>query len=107
MEHWLKEAAEFVMRNRWFLTSRPVSLLSSGPLATETKDPQERDLRVLSEPKEIAKFRQAINPPDHRVFFGGLHSSKLIPQHRIIPKMPAGLALLREGDFRDWNNVEA
>jgi hypothetical protein len=28
-------------------------------------------------------------------------------QHRMIRKMPAGRALLPEGDFRDWNDIEA
>lgn len=32
MEHWMKEAAEFVMRNRSILASRPVWLFSSDPL---------------------------------------------------------------------------
>jgi hypothetical protein len=28
-------------------------------------------------------------------------------QHRMIRKMPAGRSLLSEGDFRDWNDIEA
>jgi Flavodoxin domain len=62
MTHWLKEAAEFVMRNRAVLASHPVWLFSSGPLGTETKDAQGRDVLVAAEPKEIAEFKVAINP---------------------------------------------
>ncbi len=43
----------------------------------QPKDAQGRDLRVVWEPKEIAEFRDAINPRDLRVFFGALDNSKL------------------------------
>jgi hypothetical protein len=76
-------------------------------LGTETKDPQGRDLRIVSEPKEITKFREAINPHDHRTFFGGLGSSKLGFQRRMIRKLLAGRTLLPEGHFCDRNDIEA
>jgi menaquinone-dependent protoporphyrinogen oxidase len=107
MTHWLKEATEFVMQNRTVLASRPVWLFSSGPLGTEPKDAQGRDLRVVSEPKEIAEFREAISPRDHRVFFGALDSGRLGVAHRMTRKLPAARAALPEGDFRDWKDIEA
>jgi menaquinone-dependent protoporphyrinogen oxidase len=107
MMHWLKEAMEFVMQNRTVLASRPVWLFSSGPLGTEAKDAQGRELRVVAEPKEIAELREAINPRDHRVFFGALDSSKLGFAHRMTRKLPAAHAMLPEGDFRDWKEIEA
>jgi len=107
MMHWLKEAAEFVRRNRAVLANRPVWLFSSGPLGAETKDAQGRDLIVVAEPKEIAEFREAINPRDHRVFFGALDSSKLGVAHRMTRKLPAARAMFPEGDFRDWKDIEA
>jgi menaquinone-dependent protoporphyrinogen oxidase len=63
MKHWMNEEAEFVMRNRIVLASRPVWLFSSVPLSIEAKDPQGRDLCVVSEPKEIAEFYS------HTLFF--------------------------------------
>ncbi len=48
--HWLKEATEFVRRNRALLASRPVWLFSSGPLGTETTDAQGQDVRAEAEP---------------------------------------------------------
>jgi menaquinone-dependent protoporphyrinogen oxidase len=102
MMHWLKEATEFVMRNRTVLANRPVWLFSSGPLGSDisVNDPK-------LEPKEIAEFREAINPRDHRVFFGTLDSSKLGFAHRTTRKLPAARAMLPEGDFRDWKEIEA
>jgi len=106
MMHWMKEATEFVRRNRAVLAGRPVWLFSSGPLGTETKDAQGRELIVVAEPKEIAEFREAINPRDHRVFFGTLDPNKLSFAHRMTRKLPAARAMFPEGDFRDWKDIE-
>jgi len=106
---WMKRATEFVKRNRDVLANMPVWLFSSGPLGTEAKDAQGRDLCVVTVPKEIAEFRETIKPRDHRVFFGALHASKLGFTHRLLLKMPANRdnAIFPEGDFRDWGDIEA
>jgi len=106
--HWTKPATEFVRRNRIVLANRPVWLFSSGPLGEETNDGQGCDKRDLSEPKEIAEFRQTIGPRDHRVFFGALDPAKLKFTHRLLLKLPANRdnALFPVGDFRDWNEVD-
>jgi len=107
MGHWMKEATEFVRRNRAFLANRQVWLFSSGPLGTEVKDAQGRDVLVVAEPKEIAEFRDIINPRDHRVFFGAFDPKKLGFKDRMVAKMPAARALFPEGDFRNWKDIEA
>ena len=105
--HWLKEAAGFVRGNRAVLVSRPLWLFSSGPLGTEATDAQGRDLRAAAEPSEIAELRQAVQPREHRVFFGALDPSTLRGRDRLIRRLPAGRALLPEGDFRDWAEIQA
>jgi menaquinone-dependent protoporphyrinogen oxidase len=70
--HWMKQAREFVRRNRDALAQRQVWLFSSGPLGTKRADTRGRDLLELCEPREIREFRQSIHPRDHRVFFGAL-----------------------------------
>lgn len=105
--HWQKEAAEFVRGNRAVLADRPVWLFSSGPLGTEATDAKGRDLREAAEPKEIAEFREAIRPRDHRVFFGALDPATLTFAERTIRKLPAARAMLPEGDFPDWAEIEA
>jgi menaquinone-dependent protoporphyrinogen oxidase len=107
MGHWLKGAAEFVRRNSNALAARPVWLFSSGPLGTKTTDAEGRDLRVGAVPGEIAELRSAISARDHRVFFGALDPRKLVLGHRLVRALPAGRALLPEGDFRDWPEIEA
>jgi len=106
MGHWQKEAVEFVRRNRAVLAGHPVWLFSSGPLGTEPTDAQGRDLKETAEPKDIAGFTEAIHPREHRVFFGVLDPARLAMGERALRKLPAGRALLPEGDFRDWAEIE-
>lgn len=89
--HWLKKTTEFVRRNRTVFADRPVWLFSSGPLGTDSKDAQGRDLRVVAEPGEITEFREVIHPRDHRVFFGALDRKKLGLMHGLVLKMFASV----------------
>jgi menaquinone-dependent protoporphyrinogen oxidase len=101
---WMQSAVEFAERNREVLASRPVWLFSSGPLTLKdgvTVD----DPDVV--PTDIAALREAIHPRDHRVFFGALDPSTLGFAQRAMRKLPAARAVLPEGDFRDWGNIEA
>jgi menaquinone-dependent protoporphyrinogen oxidase len=95
-----------VKRNRVVLAELPVWLFSSGPLVIENMDAQSRDLGDTV-PKEILEFSELIHPRDHRVFFGKLDGSKLTIVHRMMATLPAARAIFREGDFRDWKNIEA
>jgi menaquinone-dependent protoporphyrinogen oxidase len=90
---WMKEAAQFVERNRTTLAEHPVWLFSSGPTGDAT----------LPEPKEIAAFRESIHPLEHRVFRGALDRKKLGFAERTVVKAVKA----PEGDFRDWGEVEA
>jgi len=104
MYHWLKEAREFVSRNRSVLAGRPVWLLSSGPTSLEKTDKKGRNLLEVMGPKEIDELRGLTNPRDHRVFYGAFY-----PDHlkgalgffaRAAPKDEVG-------DFRNWSEIEA
>jgi menaquinone-dependent protoporphyrinogen oxidase len=105
--HWQKEATEFVQSNSAVLAGRPTWLFSSGPLGNEPTNAPGLDQRGAAEPKEIAELRATISPRDHRVFFGALDPAKLGFRDRAIRILPAGRALLPEGDFRDWQDVNA
>jgi len=104
---WLKEATEFVLQNRALLADRPTWLFSSGPLGTEATDDQGRDLLEISRPREFPELQDAIHPRDQRVFFGALDAGKLGFRDRAIRAMPVGRALLPDGDFRDWSEIDA
>jgi len=105
--HWQKETTEFVQSNSAVLAGRPTWLFSSGPLGNEPTNAPGLDQRGAAEPKEIAELRATISPRDHRVFFGALDPAKLGFRDRAIRILPAGRALLPEGDFRDWQDVNA
>ena len=112
MYHWLKEATDYVKRNRTVLRSRPVWLFSSGPVGTELVDAKGRDVYESAKPAEFAELATDINPRDEHIFFGAYD-----------PDAPAiGLAekvgsffirsgvvkeALPAGDFRDWEKIEA
>lgn len=63
----------------------------------------------VTEPKELAEFRETIGPMVHRVYFGAMDPSKLGFAHRLLLKLPAnrGKVLFPLGDVRDWSDVEA
>lgn len=93
---WMKDAVEFVRRNRAALAQRQVWLFSSGPLGVEVHDSEEQ-------PKEIAEFQAAIGVRGHRIFFGALDPHALsFPERMVIKAVRAP-----DGDFRDWEAVAA
>ena len=105
--HWLKDATAFVMGNRELLAQRPVWLFSSGPLGAEATDAKAGDLSAAVEPTEIRGFFQAaIHPRDHRVFFGALDPGRLSLSGWSCLEGPATRAILPEGDFRNWAQIE-
>lgn len=106
---WMKEAKSFVLRNAGPLGARPVWLFSSGPLGDKTQDDQGRELSEVLTPKEIAEFKEAVKPREHRVFFGAFDAKKLGFLHKLIYKMPANKdnALFPLGDFRNWAEIDA
>lgn len=108
--HWMKEAKEFVSKNRMVLASRPVWLFSSGPVGTKTTNEKGQDLLEVSGPKEIVELKKWVAPRDHRVFFGGLDGSRLTGpvgfMYRLARKSEAARAEMPEGDFRDWKTIE-
>lgn len=102
---WLREATGFVDRNQEVLANRPVWLFSSGPISTDTVDADGQDVREAAEPKQIARFQESLDPRDHRVFYGVLDRGKLRFADRLVASLPAFPG--EEGDFRDWNDIEA
>ena len=93
---WMKEATEWVHRNRAVAAKLPVWLFSVGPLGTEIKDAEQQ-------PNELSEFQQAIKPREHRVFFGVLDHHRLSFAERMVVKAVRA----PEGDFRDWEAIDA
>jgi len=104
MGRWVKEAVAFVQRDRTILAGMPVWLFSSGPLVLDEgvtlDDPS-------LEPREIAALRDAVHPRDHRVFTGALNPGRCGVALRVMRMLPAARKILPEGDFRDWEAIEA
>jgi menaquinone-dependent protoporphyrinogen oxidase len=116
---WHKEGTEFLERNQATLATKPVWLFSSGPLPgssmmNETEDRLELALGPREGPgsggrKRIEVLSAAINPREHRVFYGA-YDPKDPPksmQERLVRLMPAAKRVLPAGDFRAWDDIEA
>jgi len=104
---WQKDASHFVQRNRAILASKPVWLFSSGPLGKQAAGMAGLDGADGAELREVAGFTALIGPRDHQVFSGALDPARLGPAEHLIRKMPAGEALLPEGDFRNWAEIDS
>lgn len=102
--HWLKEAKEFVSKNRTVLASRPVWLFSSGPTGPNPTDKKGRDLREVDAPKERDEIRDWINPRDHHIFFGAFFPDRLKGATGFFARMAPKED---QGDFRNWGEIEA
>jgi menaquinone-dependent protoporphyrinogen oxidase len=113
MFHWMKEAKQFVLKNRAALVGRPVWLFSSGPVGLQKVDSKGRDVRdvSVSGPKEIEELSEAVKPREHRVFFGALHSDMVGGAmgitYRLMRRSKAVRESMPDGDYRDWKDVEA
>ena len=107
--HWLKQAASFVRRHRGGLQAMPVWLFSSGPLGSEPVDAQGRDQKTASIPRELPELAQLVGAREYRIFFGAYQRDrKLIGLgERLVALMPAARDALPEGDFRDWDEIDA
>jgi menaquinone-dependent protoporphyrinogen oxidase len=89
-------ATEFARRHREQLAARPLWLFSSGPLGTEVVDAEEQ-------PRELAELREMLEPRGHRLFYGTLTRDALGFGERMVVKAVKA----PEGDFREWNEIEA
>jgi menaquinone-dependent protoporphyrinogen oxidase len=109
MFHWLKDATEFVHRNRALLAERPTWLFSSGPVGPDKTDEEGRDVLEVTVPKEFAELRDAIHPRGEKVFFGAIDPAArpIGLAERLVSLMPAGRKAIPKGDFRDWPAIDA
>jgi menaquinone-dependent protoporphyrinogen oxidase len=111
MFHWLKEAKQFVSRNKSLLSGRPVWFFSSGPTSDKPTNAKGEDLLKVSGPNDIDELLNSVKPRDHKVFFGGLDGSRLGGfmglAYRMARRSESARESMPEGDFRDWKEIEA
>jgi menaquinone-dependent protoporphyrinogen oxidase len=92
---WLEQARAFATTHAAVLRTRPVWLLSSGPIGAPPFPPDD--------PHDAEPIRSILSARGHRVFPGRLDKSLLsIGERAMVTAMRAPL-----GDFRDWDAVRA
>ena len=119
MGSWLKEPLEFIKRYEETMAVRPLWLFSSGPLPGSSKktvdeDPIENALGPTEGPgsggrKKVEELIAITHPRDHRVFLGAFdpHEPPKAFSERVVRMLPAAKNMLPEGDFREWDVIEA
>jgi menaquinone-dependent protoporphyrinogen oxidase len=119
MGSWLNEPLDFIKRHEETMAVRPLWLFSSGPLPGSSKDvpsddPFESALGPMEGPgsggrKKVEELVSITHPRDHQVFLGAFDANdppKAFSE-RVVRIMPAAKKLLPEGDFREWDRIEA
>jgi menaquinone-dependent protoporphyrinogen oxidase len=92
---WMAPAVRFAERFADVLVTKPVWLLSSGPLG----DPP----APAEDPVSVAPIRERTGARDHRVFAGRARREDLsLAERAVVRAVHAPY-----GDFRDWAEIEA
>lgn len=120
MGSWLKDGVDYLERHTTALGGRPTWLFSSGPIPGSSKEqPAEEDryggaLGPADGPgsggrKRIEALADLIGVRDHKVFNGAFDPNdppKAVSE-RLARMLPAVKKILPEGDFREWDVIEA
>jgi menaquinone-dependent protoporphyrinogen oxidase len=95
MGRWVEPARQFIDAFATDLVARPVWLFSSGPVGDPPKP--------VGEPAEVAGLVEMTRAREHRVFAGNLDKNELgIGERAITAAVRAA-----EGDYRDWDEIDA
>lgn len=105
--NWRKDARKFVERNAAVLAANPTWLFSSGPVGTEKFDNDGKDVLEGAAPKQYSDYAGRLHPRGTQVFRGAYDRDKVRGGDRIIAWMPAIRDILPEGDFREWDAIDA
>jgi menaquinone-dependent protoporphyrinogen oxidase len=105
--NWRKDARKFVERNTPELATHPLWLFSSGPVGAEKVDKNGDDVLVGAQPKQFSEYGGALHPRGMQVFRGAFDHDKVRGADRIIAWMPAISEVLPQGDYREWDVIDA
>lgn len=97
--NWMKEARTFLDAHADELAQRPTWLFASGSI---TGDPPVADDPNALRPSLAEQLVSVTQAREHKLFAGKLDSSRL----GLTEKLPVRMARGREGDWRDWHEVD-
>jgi menaquinone-dependent protoporphyrinogen oxidase len=105
--NWRKAARKFVERNAELLAAKPTWLFASGPVGTEKVDKDGNDVLKGAEPMQFKKYEGLVHPRGTQVFRGAYDHDKIRGADRIVVWLPGIRDLMLEGDFREWDAIDA
>lgn len=97
--NWLKQARQFLDTHTTELAERPTWLFASGSIVG---DPPVADDPNALRAGLAEKLVEATHAREHKLFAGKLDSSKL----GLGEKLPVRMAGGREGDWRNWQQID-
>jgi menaquinone-dependent protoporphyrinogen oxidase len=97
--NWMKDARRFVEAHAGELAERPTWLFASGSI---TGDPPVADDPNALRPSVVDELVSSTRAREHKLFAGKLDRSALSLPERLPVRMARG----REGDWRDWHEVD-
>lgn len=104
---WLPRAAAFMRDHTTDIAGRPVWLFSVSSVGETSSffGPRVAGImrRTRREPKDIAGFRQTVEPRDHRTFAGAVERTHWNLAGHLFLKTFGG----NYGDHRDWSDIDA
>lgn len=105
--NWRKAARKFVEDNAEVLAAKPTWLFASGPVGTEKVDKDGNDVLKGAEPKQFAKYEDLVHPRGTQVFWGAYDHDKIRGADRLVVWLPGIRDLMVEGDYREWDVIDA
>lgn len=105
--NWRRAARRFVEHNRDALAAHPLWLFASGPVGSDRVDKDGNDVLEGAAPKQFRIYAEQLRPRGMQVFRGAYDHEQLRGADRLLTWMPAIRDLMPEGDFREWDVIEA
>lgn len=99
---WLPDGTAFVRKHARALVGRPVWLFSSGPLGDRAAASSSQPT-----PREVKDFQRDLAPRDHVVFGGSFDRETADFSDLGLIERTVVRRFLPEGDWRDWETVDA
>jgi menaquinone-dependent protoporphyrinogen oxidase len=97
--NWLKQARRFLDAHTAELAEKPTWLFASGSIVGDPPVADDPNALRAGLAEELVEATQA---REHKLFAGKLDSSKL----GLAAKLPVRAARGREGDWRDWQQID-
>ena len=102
-DRWMRETREFVIKNQEYLSKHPVAyFFNCLALAVRTDETEKKAMQYTNKLNSLSSH---VQPLSIGKFAGVLDFRKMPILLRFIFKIFGAITGLKEGDYRDWNEI--